>query len=290
MRASEAGLHTKRCGAVADPAWVRWLLESITLVFFLLIVVIPMAVVFSGAFEHGWQAFRESVTNADAAAALRLTGLAVLVALPVNLVFGVAAGLALGAGEFRGKHALITLIDLPFAISPVVSGLIFVLLFGINYPIGRWLDAHGFPIIFAAPGVVLATVFVTAPFVARELVPVVAEHGTEEELAAMGLGAGFWQMFFRVTLPKIRWGVLYGVVLLVARAVGEFGAVSVVSGHIRGQTTTVPLHIEILYNEYNFPAAFAMASLLTLVALCTIIATSVIEWRSRALARGEEAS
>jgi sulfate transport system permease protein len=263
-----------------DPWWLRWALTVTTLAFLLIVLVSPIVIVFSGAFADGARVVRDSLTQDDAVAAIRLTLTAVAIAVPLNLVFGIVAALALGHGNFPGKRALITVIDVPFAISPVVSGLVFVLLFGINGPIGSWFDAHGIRIIFAVPGIVLATVFVTVPFVARELIPLVSEQGREEELAAVGLGAGFWQTFRRVTLPKIKWGILYGTVLLVARAVGEFGAVSVVSGHIRGETTTVPLHIEMLYNEYNFPAAFSMAAVLTLIALCTVIATSVIEWAS----------
>jgi sulfate transport system permease protein len=242
--------------------------------------VVPLAAVFVGAFEAGWRTWAQAIASPDTTAALRLTALAVAIAVPLNVLFGVTMAFAITRCDFPGRQALITLVDLPFAVSPVVSGLVFVLLFGAHSALGPWLDAHGVRVIFAVPGIVLATLFVTVPFVARELIPLMAEQGIDEELAALGLGAGFWQTFFRVTVPKIRWGLLYGVVLLTARGVGEFGAVSVVSGHIRGETTTAPLHIEILYNEYNFAAAFAVASVLTLVALCTIAATTALEWTS----------
>ena len=215
----------------------------------------------------------------DALAAIRLTLLAAAIAVPLNLVFGVAAAWAIAKFEFRGKSLLITLIDLPFAVSPVISGLIFVLLFGLQGWFGPWLAAHDIKIIFAVPGIVLATMFVTFPFVARELIPLMQEQGNDEEEAALALGASGWQTFWRVTLPNIKWGLLYGVILCNARAMGEFGAVSVVSGHIRGQTNTMPLHVEILYNEYNFAAAFAVASLLALLALVTLVLKSLVEWK-----------
>jgi sulfate transport system permease protein len=218
---------------------------------------------------------------------VRLTLLTASCVVPVNLVFGVAAAWAIARFDFRGKRLLITLIDLPFAVSPVVSGLVFVLLFGGQGYFGPWLTAHDVRIIFAVPGIVLATLFITVPFVARELIPVMQEQGADSEEAALALGASGWQVFRRVTLPNIRWGLLYGTVLLTARTVGEFGAVSVVSGHIRGQTNTVPLHVEILYNEYNFAAAFAVASLLTALALVTLAARSIIEWRANAVPRAE---
>jgi sulfate transport system permease protein len=261
-----------------DPAWVRWSLSIVGGAFLILFLLLPLAAVFAGAFEAGWRVWREAITSADTAAALRLTAIAVTIAVPLNVLFGVTMAFAITRCDFPGRLALITLVDLPFAVSPVISGLVFVLLFGANTLMGSWLDDHGVRVIFAVPGIVLATLFVTVPFVARELIPLMSEQGIDEELAALGLGASFWQTFFRVTVPKIRWGLLYGVVLLTARGVGEFGAVSVVSGHIRGETTTAPLHIEILYNEYNFAAAFAVASILTLVALSTVAATSVLEW------------
>jgi sulfate/thiosulfate transport system permease protein len=263
-----------------DPAWVRWSLSIAGALFLTLFLLVPLAAVFAGAFQAGWQVWREAVSSPDTVASLQLTALAVAIAVPLNVCFGVAMAFAITRCDFPGRQALVTLVDLPFAVSPVVSGMVFVLLFGAHSVLGPWLDAHGLRIIFAVPGIVLATLFVTVPFVARELIPLMHEQGLDEELAALGLGAGFWQTFARVTIPKIRWGLLYGVVLLTARGVGEFGAVSVVSGHIRGETTTAPLHIEILYNEYNFAAAFAVASVLTLVALSTIAATSAVEWVS----------
>jgi sulfate transport system permease protein len=249
--------------------------------FLVLFLVLPLVAVFVGAFENGWTAFLAAISEPDARSAFGLTAVAVGLSVPLNLLFGITAALAITRMGYRGRSALTTLIDVPFAVSPVVSGLVFVLLFGANGVFGAWLEAHGIQVIFAVPGILLATLFVTVPFVARELIPLMAAQGIEEELAAFGLGAGFWQTLLRVTLPRIKWGVLYGTILLTARAVGEFGAVSVVSGHIRGETTTAPLHIEILYNEYNFAAAFAVASILTLVALATIVTTSAIEWSSR---------
>jgi sulfate transport system permease protein len=243
--------------------------------------------VFVGALEDGSTAFFAAISEPDARSAFRLTAVAVGLSVPLNLIFGVTAALAI-TRMGRGRNAMTTLIDVPFAVSPVVSGLVFVLLFGANGLFGAWLEAHGVQVIFAVPGILLATLFVTVPFVARELIPLMAAQGIEEELAAFGLGAGFWQTLLRVTLPRIKWGVLYGTILLTARAVGEFGAVSVVSGHIRGETTTAPLHIEILYNEYNFAAAFAVASILTLVALGTIATTGAIEWHARRRAQVTE--
>jgi sulfate/thiosulfate transport system permease protein len=268
--------------AAADPAWVRRLLVSVTCGFLGLFLAVPIAAVFGGALAEGWATLAAAVVNPEAAAAIRLTLTVVAIVLPLNLLFGVAAALTIARHQFPGRQLLITLIDLPFAVSPVVSGLVFVLLFGVHGAAGAWLEAHGIRVIFAVPGIVLATLFVTVPFVARELIPLMAEQGVDEELAAMGLGAGFWRTFFSVTLPKIRWGLIYGVILLTARAIGEFGAVSVVSGHIRGETITAPLHIEILYNEYNFAAAFAVAALLTLIAFATVAATALIEWKSAA--------
>ncbi len=266
--------------ALADPRWVRWTLSLIGGGFLIVFLLLPLAAVFAGAFESGVRVFRDAVSAPDTVAALTLTAIAVGISVPLNILFGVAAASGITRCDFPGKHALITLIDLPFAVSPVISGLVFVLLFGVHGVFGPWLDARGIQIIFAVPGIVLATLFVTVPFVARELIPLMTEQGVDEELAAFGLGAGFWQTFFRVTLPKVRWGLLYGVVLLTARAVGEFGAVSVVSGHIRGMTTTAPLHIEILYNEYNFAAAFGVATVLTLFALVTVAGTSFVEWKA----------
>jgi sulfate transport system permease protein len=264
-----------------DPPLLRWTLIALCLGFLLLFLVAPVAVVFAYAFEKGAAAYIAAVTNPEALSALRLTLLVAAVAVPLNVIFGVAAAWAITKFQFPGKHLLVTLIDLPFAVSPVVSGLIFVLLFGSRGLLGPWLTAHGLKIIFAVPGIILTTIFVTFPFIARELIPLMEAQGADEEEAAIALGAGGWQMFWRVTLPNIKWGLLYGVILCNARAMGEFGAVSVVSGHIRGVTNTLPLHVEILYNEYNFAGAFAVASLLALLALVTLAAKSVVEWRSR---------
>lgn len=263
-----------------EPAWVRVLLITLALVFFGVFLLVPLAAVFAEAFKKGWAAYAAGVTHPDALAAIRLTLLVAGIAVPLNLVFGVAAAWAIAKFDFRGKQLLITLIDLPFSVSPVVSGLIYVLLFGTQGWFGPWLAAHDVKILFAVPGIVLATVFVTFPFVARELIPLMQAQGSDEEEAAVVLGASGWTTFVRVTLPNIKWGLLYGVILCNARAMGEFGAVSVVSGHVRGKTNTLPLQVEILYNEYNFVAAFAVASLLALLALVTLGIKSFIEWRS----------
>mgnify|MGYP002783554539 FL=1 len=267
--------------SVADrePLWVRLSLISIAVVFLVVVLLLPLAAVFAEAFRQGWQAYAEALVEPDAWSALRLTLLVAAIAVPLNLVFGVAAAWAIARFEFRGKSLLVTLIDLPFSVSPVISGLIYVLVYGLHGWFGEWLDARGLQVIFAVPGIVLATVFVTFPFVARELIPLLQEQGSQEEEAALSLGASGWTMFWRVTLPNIRWGLLYGVLLCNARAMGEFGAVSVVSGHIRGETNTLPLHVEILYNEYNFVAAFAVASLLALLALITLVIKTFLEWR-----------
>jgi len=265
--------------ALSDPRWLRGLLLTLTLGFIALFLLLPLAVVFGEAFAAGVGAYFASFADPDAIAAIKLTFTAAAIAVPLNLVFGVATAWAVTKFEFRGKSLLITFIDLPFAISPVIAGLIYVLMFGLHGWIGPWLDAHNIQIIFAVPGIVLATIFVTVPFVARELIPLMQAQGTDEELAALTLGASGWQIFRRVTLPNIRWGLLYGVILCNARAMGEFGAVSVVSGHIRGMTNTMPLHVEILYNEYNLQAAFAVASLLTLLALLSLLLKSLVEWR-----------
>ena len=254
----------------------RVVLTAVALVFLASFLFVPLAAVFAEALGAGVRAYWAALAEADALAALRLTVLAALVAVPLNTAFGVAAAWAIARFQFPGRGLLITLIDLPFAVSPVVSGLVFVLLFGAQGAMGPWLAEHGIRIIFAVPGIILATLFVTVPFVARELIPVMQEQGSEEEQAALALGASGWQTFRRVTLPNIRWGLLYGVVLLNARAIGEFGAVSIVSGHIRGRTNTAPLHVEILYNEYNFPAAFAVASVLALMALVTLAAKAFL--------------
>jgi sulfate transport system permease protein len=267
--------------ATAEPWVVRWLLIGFALAFLGLFLFLPLAAVFAQAFERGVSAYLASFRDPDAQAAIRLTLLTAAIVVPLNLVFGIAAAWAIAKFEFRGKSVLITLIDLPFAVSPVISGLIYVLLFGLRGWLGPWLDAHDIKIIFAVPGIVLATLFVTCPLVARELIPLMQAQGTEEEEAAVVLGAHGWQTFFRVTLPNIKWGVLYGLILCNARAMGEFGAVSVVSGHIRGLTNTMTLHVEILYNEYNFVGAFAVASLLTLLALVTLGAKTLVEWQTR---------
>nr|WP_255569261.1 sulfate ABC transporter permease subunit CysW [Comamonas sp. NLF-1-9] len=251
-------------------------------VFLLLFLFLPLVAVFHEALAKGWQASLAAVTEPDALAAIRLTLTATAIAVPLNLVFGVCAAWAIARFDFRGKNLLITLIDLPFSVSPVIAGLIYVLLFGAQGWFGPWLQAQGIQILFAVPGIVLATVFVTVPFVARELIPLMQSQGQEEEEAAIVLGASGWRVFWHVTLPNIRWGLFYGVILCNARAMGEFGAVSVVSGHIRGLTNTMPLHVEILYNEYNFAAAFSVASLLALLALLTLALKTLAEWRLRA--------
>ncbi|MBI4023802.1 MAG: sulfate ABC transporter permease subunit CysW [Verrucomicrobia bacterium] len=265
----------------AEPAWIRWSLIAVSLAFLASFLFVPLTAVFWEAFRKGAAVYWASFQDPDARSAIRLTLLTAMIAVPLNLVFGVAAAWAIAKFDFPGKSVLITLIDLPFAVSPVVSGLIYVLLFGAQGWWGPWLAAHNIRIIFATPGIVLATIFVTFPFVARELIPLMQSQGTEEEQAAIVLGANGWQTFFRVTLPNIRWGLLYGVILCNARAMGEFGAVSVVSGHVRGLTNTMPLHIEILYNEYQFAAAFAVASLLAMLALITLAAKTAVTWKSR---------
>ena len=265
--------------ATADPILIRVLLAGVALLFVGLFLVLPLAAVFAQALEQGLAAYVQSLRHPDTLAAIRLTLLTAAIAVPLNLVFGIAASWAIAKFDFFGKSVLTTLIDLPFAVSPVISGLIYVLLFGLHGHLGPWLAAHNIRIIFAVPGIVLATVFVTFPFVARELIPLMQAQGTEEEEAALSLGAGGWQTFLRVTLPNIKWGLLYGVILCNARAMGEFGAVSVISGHIRGLTNTMPLHVEVLYNEYTFVGAFAVASLLTVVALVTLVLKSFAEWK-----------
>ncbi|MBD1550022.1 sulfate ABC transporter permease subunit CysW [Pseudomonas typographi] len=249
----------------------RWLLIALGWLMFLLFLALPLAIVLTQALALGVGPFLAAIVEPDALSALRLTVLAVVIAVPLNLLFGLSAAWCVSKYEFRGKSLLVTLIDLPFSVSPVIAGLIYVLLFGAQGLLGPWLDDHDIQIIFALPGIVLATVFVTVPFVARELIPLMQEQGSQEEEAARLLGASGWQIFWHVTLPNIKWGLLYGVVLCTARAMGEFGAVSVVSGHIRGQTNTLPLHVEILYNEYNIVAAFSVASLLLILALCILL-------------------
>lgn len=262
-----------------EAPWVRRTLIGIAVAFMLLVLVLPLVLVFFEAFKQGAGVFLEALTDRHALAAVRLTLLVAAIAVPLNLIFGVAAAWAIAKYQFKGKAFLTTLIDLPFSVSPVVSGLVYVLLFGAQGLFGPWLQAMGIEIIFAVPGIVLATMFVTFPFVARELIPLMQDQGTGDEEAALSLGASGWQTFRRVTLPNIKWGLLYGVLLCNARAMGEFGAVAVVSGHIRGRTTTMPLHIEILYNEYNFVAAFAVASLLAMLALVTLIIKTILEFR-----------
>jgi len=265
--------------ATTEAPWVRRLLIGIGLVFLVAFLFMPLAAVFVEALRKGVDVYLASFSDAAALSAIKLTFLVAAIAVPVNLVFGIAAAYAITKFEFRGKSLLITLIDLPFSVSPVVAGLVYVLLFGVNGWLGPWLQAHDIKIIYAVPGIVLATIFVTFPFIARELIPLMQEQGTEEEEAAILLGASGWKMFMRITLPNIKWGLLYGVILCNARAMGEFGAVSVVSGHIRGQTNTIPLQVEILYNEYNFAAAFAMASILTMLGVVTLILKSLLEWK-----------
>nr|AUN36284.1 sulfate transport system permease protein CysW [uncultured bacterium] len=257
--------------ATKDPLWVRVLCIVVALAFLALFLLVPLAVVFAEAFKKGAEVYFASIREPEALLAIRLTAITALIAVPLNTLFGLAAAWAIARFEFKGKTALITLIDLPFAVSPVIAGLIFVLLFGARGVLGPWLDSHDYKIIFAVPGIVLATTFVTFPFVARELIAFMQSTGAEEEEAAIVLGASGWQTFWRVTIPNIKWGLLYGIILCTARAMGEFGAVSVVSGHVRGETNTIPLHVEILYNEYQFAAAFAVASLLALLALVTLV-------------------
>ncbi len=270
--------RTAKAGTT-EPAWVRWTLIGIALGFIFLFLLLPLAAVFTEALRKGVGAYLVALKEPDAWTAIRLTLLTAAIAVPLNLVFGVAAAWAIAKYEFRGKAFLTTLVDLPFSVSPVVAGLVYVLLFGAHGWLGPWLQGHDIQIIFAVPGIVLATIFVTFPFIARELIPLMQAQGTEEEQAAMVLGASGWQTFWHVTLPNIKWGLVYGVILCNARAMGEFGAVSVVSGHIRGQTNTLPLHVEILYNEYQSVAAFAVASLLALLAVLTLVVKSVVEWQ-----------
>lgn len=264
---------------VAEPGWVKALIMLAGLGFLGFFILLPLAAVFTEALRRGLGAYFEALVEPDALSAIKLTLLVAVIAVPVNVVFGIAAAWAIAKHKFPGKSLLLTLIDLPFSVSPVISGLVYVLLFGAHGLMGPFLREHGVQIVFAVPGLVLATMFITFPFVARELIPLMQAQGVDEEEAAITLGASGWQTFRRVTLPNIRWGLLYGVLLCNARAMGEFGAVSVVSGHIRGETNTMPLHVEILYNEYNFVAAFAVASLLAILALVTLVAKSLLEWR-----------
>jgi sulfate transport system permease protein len=274
--------------AITEPRWLRWLLIGVTLTFLGLFLVAPLLAVFAQSLENGWKAYVDAIGESDALSSIRLTLLVAVVVVPVNTIFGVIAAWAIAKFQFVGKSLLITLIDLPYSISPVVSGMIFVLIFGLQGWMGPWLDSHHIKIIFAIPGILLATLFVTFPFVARELIPLMQAQGTEEEEAACVLGASGFQTFWRVTLPNIKWGLLYGIILCNARAMGEFGAVSVVSGHIRGETSTMPLHVEMLYNEYNATAAFAVASLLAMLALVTLALKSVLQWKTAEQLSAEE--
>lgn len=269
----------ERSAAAREPRWVKWTLITVSLAFFGFFLLLPLLSVFAEALRKGWETYWQAIVEPDAVSAIKLTLIAAAISLPLNLVFGVSAAWAITKFDFRGKHILLSLIDLPFSVSPVVAGLIYVLVFGAQGWFGPWLDEHDIKVIFAIPGIVLATIFVTFPFVARELIPLMEAQGREEEEAAIVLGASGWQTFWKVTLPNIKWGLLYGVILCNARAMGEFGAVSVVSGHIRGFTNTIPLHVEILYNEYNFAAAFAVASILAILALVTLAVKTYVEWR-----------
>jgi len=269
----------RRRRSIEDPLWLRASLITFALLFVAVFLVVPLSLVFTEALRKGWSAYLAAFQDPDALAAIRLTLLAAGIAVPLNMLFGLAAAWAIAKFDFPGKSVLTSLIDLPFAVSPVIAGLVYVLLFGAQGWWGTWLMEHEIRIIFAVPGIVLATIFVTVPFVARELIPLMQAQGKDEELAALTLGASGWKTFRRVTLPNIKWGLFYGVILCNARAMGEFGAVSVVSGHVRGETNTIPLHVEILYNEYNIQASFAIASLLTILALLTLVLKTFVEWR-----------
>ena len=267
--------------ANAEPRWLRWTLTATGLAFLFFFLALPLVAVFVEAFSGGFSAYITALQDPEALSAIGLTVFIALFVLPFNVAIGIAAAWAIAKFDFRGKSLLITLIDLPFAVSPVVVGLVFLLIFGAQGLFGSWLAAHDIKVVFALPGMIIVTLFITFPFVARELIPLMQAQGKDEEEAAISLGASGWQMFFRVTLPNIKWGLLYGVILANARAMGEFGAVSVVSGHIRGETNTLPLHVEILYNEYNAVGAFASASVLALLALLTLVAKTLVEWRMR---------
>ncbi|AGK53401.1 sulfate ABC transporter permease subunit CysW [Bacillus sp. 1NLA3E] len=269
-----------------EPRIVRWFLITIAIGFLGIFLFLPLIAIFVKAFEKGFEVYIASITQPDALSAIRLTLLVVLIAVPVNTIFGIAAAWAITKFQFKGKSMLITIIDLPFAVSPVIAGLVFILLFSSHGLFGSWLFDHNIKIVFALPGIVLATIFVTLPFVARELIPLMQTLGSAEEEASITLGASGWKTFFHVTLPNMKWGLLYGMILCNARAVGEFGAVSVVSGHIRGMTNTMPLHIEILYNEYQFSAAFAVASLMSILAIITLVIKSYIEWKAKLQLKG----
>jgi sulfate transport system permease protein len=271
----------KSTRATQEPAWIRYTLLTVGLGFLFFFLCLPLIAVFVEALAQGWPIYLAALKEPETLSAIWLTVVIAVAVLPFNIAFGVAAAWAIAKFEFRGKSLLITLIDLPFAVSPVVAGLIFILIFGAQGTFGPWLAEHDIKIIFAIPGMILATLFITFPFIARELIPLMQAQGKDEEEAAVSLGASGWQMFWRVTLPNIKWGLLYGVILSNARAMGEFGAVSVVSGHIRGETNTLPLHVEILYNEYNAIGAFAAASVLALLAMVTLVAKTVVEWRMK---------
>nr|MBO2505398.1 sulfate ABC transporter permease subunit CysW [Bacilli bacterium] len=264
-----------------ESAIVKWSLIAISLLYISLFLILPLISIFVTAFEKGWETYVASIVHPDALAAIKLTITVALIVVPLNAIFGIAAAWAITKFSFKGKNLLITLIDMPFAVSPVIAGLIFILLFGAQGLFGDWLFEHDIKIVFALPGIILATLFVTFPFVARELIPLMQTQGITEEEASISLGASGWKTFLHVTLPNIKWGLLYGLILCNARAIGEFGAVSVVSGHIRGQTNTMPLHIEILYNEYQFTAAFAVASLMSILAIITIIIKNIVSWKAK---------
>lgn len=266
---------------LTEPRWLRYILISTALIFLILMLLLPLASVFYYALEKGWQLYLNALTDPEALHALKLTLIIAAIVVPVNAILGIAMAWLLTRFDFRGKQLLTTLLDLPFSVSPVVAGLMFVLLFGANSTIGSWFESHGIQIVFALPSMILATLFVTFPFVARELIPLMQAQGDSEEQAALILGANAWQMFWRVTLPNIKWALLYGIILTNARAMGEFGAVSMVSGHIRGQTNTLPLQVEILYNEYNFIGAFALSSLLAVLALLTLVLQNYLDWRQQ---------
>lgn len=286
MAATALHLHSDLAGryesnpATRESAWVKWTVIGVSLTFFALFILLPLFIVFYEALRKGWEAYVVALVEPDALSSIKLTLLAAAISVPLNLIFGIAAAWAIAKFEFRGKSFLITLIDLPFSISPVVAGLIYVLVFGRTGWLGPWFIENDMKIVFAVPGIILATIFVTFPFIARELIPLMEAQGRDEEEASTVLGASGWQTFWYVTLPNIKWALLYGVILCNARAMGEFGAVSVVSGHIRGETNTMPLHIEIAYNEYKFSAAFAVASLLAILALVTLVLKTFIEWRA----------
>ncbi|RXI96415.1 sulfate ABC transporter permease subunit CysW [Anaerobacillus alkaliphilus] len=280
LPATNRGSSTIALGPTTESPWIRRILITIALLFLLLFLVLPLAAIFIRGFEQGLSVYIASITEPDALSAIKLTLLVVVIVVPLNTLFGIAAAWCISKFQFKGKNLLMTFIDLPFSVSPVIAGLVFILLFSAHGVFGPWLLEHGFRIIFSVPGIVLATIFVTVPFVARELIPVMQAQGTAEEEASLTLGANGWKTFLYVTLPNIKWGLLYGMILCNARAIGEFGAVSVVSGHIRGLTNTMPLHIEILYNEYQFTAAFAVASLMSILAIISLILKHFIEWKT----------